>query len=106
MASGKKLLEKMRGAPAGHVPSDFERLFTHYGFKKREGKNHTTYRHELQPPGAVVTVPRHRPVKPYVARQAVAAIDFVVAVENEKRKKGAPPPDEPPPNEQAEQEDG
>lgn len=80
MASGADLLEKMRRSPHGHSPRDFARLLGHFGFKRLEKTNHTVYRHELLAPGVVVTVPRHRPVKSYVARQAVSAVDSVVTV--------------------------
>ncbi|MEM7416804.1 MAG: type II toxin-antitoxin system HicA family toxin [Gemmatimonadota bacterium] len=64
-----------------------DRLLTRFGFEKSEQANHMKYRHELLPTGAVVTVPRHRRVRGYVARSAVAAVDSVVAAE--KAKAGA-----------------
>jgi len=77
MASGEALLEKMRRAPHGNTPGDIERLLSHFGFKKQEGANHSIFRHDALPPGEVVTVPRHRPVRAYVARRAVKAVDSI-----------------------------
>lgn len=79
MASGADLLEKMRRSPHGYGQAHFERLFKHYGFKKSEQTRHTVYRHELLDPGDVVLVPRHRKVKGYITRKAVAAVDLVLA---------------------------
>lgn len=77
MASGEKLLERMRSSPHDWGERDFERLLLHFGFSQREGSNHTIYRHSDLPNGMVVTVPRHRDLRPYVARKAVRAVDLV-----------------------------
>lgn len=82
MASGADLLERMRRSPHGFSPKDFERMLTHYGFKRKEGRSHTTYRHELSEPGRVVIVPRHRSILAHVARSAVASVDSVIDQED------------------------
>ena len=79
MASGADLLEKMRRSPHGHRQRDFARMLGYYGFEANEGGSHTMYTHELLKAGHVVLVPRHRRVRDFVARQAVAAIDLVIA---------------------------
>ena len=82
MASGADLLEKMRRSPNGHSFRDFQRLLLHYGFVRNEGGKYTVYSHELLDAGRVVTVPRNRSIKAHVARNAVAAVDFIL----ERRK--------------------
>lgn len=78
MASGAKLLEKMRRSPHGHGQRDFRRLFKHFGFEELKKTKHWAFRHELMDPGDVVLVPRHKDVRAYVARKAVKAIDLVI----------------------------
>jgi predicted RNA binding protein YcfA (HicA-like mRNA interferase family) len=84
VASGDDLLDKMRRSPHGHKQGGFKRMLEHYGFEKSEGGSHTTYTHELLGAGHVVRVPRHRKVRDYVAKQAVAAIDSVISKRQEE----------------------
>lgn len=77
MASGAKLLERMDSSPHDWGEGDLERLLLHFGFWKKEGGNHTIYRHELLPDGQVVVVPRHRNVRAHVVRKAVRAVKMV-----------------------------
>ena len=78
MASGADLLEQIRRSPHGRSQGDLERLLKAFGFMKHAGKKHLIFRHELLPPGMVVTVPRHRSLRSHVARKAVKAIDLVL----------------------------
>ena len=68
----------MRRSSHGFTAKDFERMLTHFGFVRQEGRSHTIYRHELLEPGRVVIVPRHRTILAHVARSAVKAIDWIV----------------------------
>jgi hypothetical protein len=77
MASRPELLEKLRRNRGDCLRADVVRLLKHHGFQLHEGAKHTMFTHELLPPGMVVTVPRHRRLKSWVARDAVAAVDLV-----------------------------
>jgi hypothetical protein len=74
--AARKLLEKMRATQSGWRQSDFERLLTGFGFKKK-GKKHDIYIHprfsDLR-----VSVPRHNSLKDWVSKEAVSAIDDLI----------------------------
>lgn len=77
MASGAELLKKLRRSRGDCSRAEIVRLLKHFGFQLHEGANHSMFTHELLPPGMVVTVPRHRRLKSWVARDAVEAVDLV-----------------------------
>ena len=70
------LLETIRRSPYDRTPREIDRILTHFGFAKTEGRSHTIYVHE-QFEDVRVTVPRHRVLRAYVAQNAVSAIDLV-----------------------------
>ncbi len=82
MTTREQLLESVRRSPAGQRSGVLGRLLERYGFVKHEGRRHTIFRHERMSAGAVVVVPRHNQLKPYVAKQVVAAIDLIVETEH------------------------
>jgi hypothetical protein len=61
MASVNKILERMRQTKHGFHSTDLDRVYTKYGFKKREGGNHTVYKHSRFPE-LRATVARHTTV--------------------------------------------
>lgn len=83
MASGSKLLEKLRRSPGGHGQRLYRRLLESYGFERSEQKSHTVYRYELDDEVVVVIVPRSNDIRGHVARKAITAIDLVVARQSE-----------------------
>ena len=76
MPSPADLLETIRRTPYDRTQREIDRILTHFDFVKTEGRSHTIYIHE-QFPDVRVTVPRHRVLRAYVARNAVRAIDLV-----------------------------
>jgi hypothetical protein len=68
------LLERMRRTPAGWTFADFERLYSGFGFVSRNRGAHTVYFHPRYP-WLRGSVPRHRVLKTWVTRKAIALID-------------------------------
>lgn len=65
----EKLLEAMTQSQAGWGFGDLDRLYTSFGFDKREGGKHTVYTHQTDPLTLRATVARHRSLpKGYVHR--------------------------------------
>ncbi len=56
----EKLFERMTASRAGWGWHDLDRLYTSFGFEKREGGKHTVYRHPAYPAELRATVARHR----------------------------------------------
>lgn len=73
MENAEKLLEEMRRTKDGWKPKDFERLFVGFGFKKKEGGNHTTYFYKQY--GMIFQVARHNSLATGYAADAVKLID-------------------------------
>lgn len=69
-----KLLAETRRSKSGWGPSHYSQLMTAYGFRMREGGNHTHY---IDPdePDNFLAVPRHRVLMEYVATQAIECIE-------------------------------
>jgi hypothetical protein len=84
-AAAQKLLERMRASQSGWGQADFERLFTGFGFKARQGK-HTIHMHS-QFSDLVIGVPRHNSLKEWVARDAVKLIDELIERQNQSEAK-------------------
>jgi hypothetical protein len=74
MANKEKRLARLRESPHGWAYDVLERLLEAYGFVCRGGTRHAYY---VDPDDEtnIVRIPRHKPVKGYVAEQVVSAID-------------------------------
>jgi hypothetical protein len=83
--SAYALLERMRRTPAGWSARDFERLYTGFGFVKRERGGHTVYYHSVHRE-VRVTVARSRSLKSWVARDAVSVVEMLLKLEEERRE--------------------
>ena len=83
MSGDWKLLAAMRQSPQGRRRRDLDRLYTSYGFTKKEGAKHTVYSHPRFP-SLFATVTRTRKDLPlgYV-KTAVRLIDELEAKERE-----------------------
>ena len=80
MPSAEKLLEEMRRKRDGYGPDDFEKVYTAHGFEKREGGNHTIYRHP-DFPTIRASVGRHPVLTPGYAVDAVKNIDRLLELQ-------------------------
>ena len=72
--SADNLLERMRQSPAGHGDEDMKTVLVGRGFRFRQGGKHTVYQHEKHH-DLTISVPRHRNLKPWVARDVVKLMD-------------------------------
>ena len=68
------LLKKMKRSPVGYGSQDFKTVLVGHGFNLKEGKKHTVYKHPNHE-DLVISVPRHRIVKPWAAREVVILIE-------------------------------
>lgn len=82
MSSAEKLLDRMRRSRNGWSQSDFEILYTGFGFKKKEGGNHTIYIHERFTQ-LRATVARHSSLAKGYADHAVSVLDQLIQLEAE-----------------------
>lgn len=73
MSQKQKLLEKMRNNPAGDWQlADLQRVASHYGIGWRhDGGSHCIFSFA----SGELTVPAHRPIKPYYVRAFMRLID-------------------------------
>lgn len=74
MSSADKLLEKMRQSKYGWGYNDLHRLYQGFGFKFREGSDHTVYYHPAYPT-LIATVARHRSLAVGYVQTALKLID-------------------------------
>ncbi len=74
----EKLRRKMRRSPAGWRLRQLHRLYTSYGFSRREGSRHVIYHHP-EYPELRATVARHDPVRNVYVRDALNLIDRLEA---------------------------
>ena len=74
----EKLREKLRRSPAGRRRRDLHKLYTSYGFVKREGRRHVIYHHPKHPT-LRATVARHDPLRTVYVRDALDLIDKLEA---------------------------
>ena len=83
MARGaQQLLERMKRSPHGWGEEDMKAVLTGHGFKYRQGGRHTVYQHEKH--GELrIAVPRHRDLKPWVARDVIRLIESLADLEKE-----------------------
>ena len=83
MARGaQQLLERMKRSASGWGEQDMRSVLADHGFKYREGGKHTVYQHEKH--GELrISVPRHRKLKPWVARDVVKLIESLANLERE-----------------------
>lgn len=81
----RTLLERMRATPHGWKVAQLRRVLLAAGFSLSPipGK-HDVYRHPLSTE-LFVTLPRHRPVKAYLVKQALRAIDLAARLEEDPR---------------------
>ncbi len=79
MARGEKLLQRMRDNPRDWRIEDVQAVCAAFGIActaPRKG-SHYKVKHENQP--EMLTVPAHRPIKPYYIADLVRFIDAVAA---------------------------
>jgi predicted RNA binding protein YcfA (HicA-like mRNA interferase family) len=74
MSKADDLLDRMRRTEAGWGPEDIGRLYEGFGFDRKEGSNHTIYRHPDET-DLRATVPRHHRLATVYARDAVANVE-------------------------------
>jgi|GEM_PF-6325902 len=74
MANKEKKLQRLKDSPHGWAHDVLERLVESYGFGYRGGTKHAYY---VDPDDEAnfVRIPRHKPVKEYVAQQVAEAIE-------------------------------
>lgn len=77
MSKADDLLDRMRRTSAGWTADDIGRLYEGFGFDRKEGTNHTIYRHPDEP-DLRATVPRHRKLASVYAREAVANVEHLL----------------------------
>ena len=75
--AAQKLLEQMRRSSSGWGQKDFERLFSGFGFRWKEGKHRKYYHPDF--PDLWIAVPRHNTLREWVTRDAVRLIDELMA---------------------------
>lgn len=76
MSSAENIYAKMHRTKNGYGYRDFETLYLGYGFRKKEGGDHTLYFHELL--RRPMSVPRHNELPIGYVRAAVKAIDDIL----------------------------
>lgn len=86
MARRSKREEAIRSNPANVRFDDLDNVLRDYGFGVRNrGTAHHIYTHPSVPDA--VNLPRHGPtVKPVYVKQAIVAIDAVIAAHDEEQK--------------------
>ena len=91
MASAKalKLLERLRRSTANAKPEDIKALYRAFGFIIEPRKRHDQAFHPdpLDDRNLFGTIPRHRDLAEYVAKQAVELVDKILALEKEKEER-------------------
>ena len=80
--SADNLLGQMQRSPAGYGDQDMKTVLVGHGFKYREGRKHTVYQHEKHT-DLTISVPRHRDLKPWVARDVVKLIETLAQREEQ-----------------------
>jgi hypothetical protein len=89
MASGPKLLDRIRRTRSGHSERDFFSVLRYYGYQKvREANHGSIWRHDTlasHPDPAVrslsrVMIPKGSETKTYVAEQVVTSVDTLLAL--------------------------
>jgi predicted RNA binding protein YcfA (HicA-like mRNA interferase family) len=83
--AAQKLLERMRSTSSGWGQKDFEHLLVGFGFQRREGK-HTIYNHPTFT-DLWISIPRHKKLKGWVARDAVKLIDELISRSQSSKEK-------------------
>ena len=76
----------MRRTKNGYSPSDFNTLYTGFGFEREEGANHTIYIH-AEYTHLRATVPRHNSLATGYAVQAVKVIDTLKSLKSKENKR-------------------
>jgi len=83
VASGEKLLQKMRESRSGWKPNDLDRLYRYFGFNVREGGKHRVYWHP-EFPQLIATVKRGNKLDKAYIRDAVELIDRLLELKGVK----------------------
>ena len=81
----EQLLERMKNSPYGWGEKEMKTVLTGYGFKNRKGGKHTVYQHKAHPE-LIISVPRSRDLKPWVARDVVKLIESIAYAEKERSR--------------------
>ena len=80
--SAEQLLAQMQRSPFGYGAQDMKTVLVGHGFRYREGKKHTVYQHETHA-DLTISVPRHRDLRAWVARDVVRLIESLAKQEKE-----------------------
>lgn len=80
---GHKLRKRMSASTSGWGWRDLDRIYTSYGFTKREGNKHTAYSHRGYP-HLRATVARHRSLPKGYVNTALRLISELERLENVK----------------------
>jgi predicted RNA binding protein YcfA (HicA-like mRNA interferase family) len=77
MGRGEKLLDRMRASPLDWAIGDVVAVCEAHGIAcdPPRGGSHYKVKHRDMP--AILTIPAHRPIKPFYVRELVAFIDAV-----------------------------
>ena len=81
------LLTRMRRSAVGWSSADFQRLYLGCGFVMRERGDHTVYYHPRHA-WLRASVPRHRELRAWVAREAVALIEELLRLQEAEHEQG------------------
>lgn len=90
-AKALKLLERLRRSTANAKPEDIKALYLAFGFVIEPRKRHDRATHPefSDDPNLYGTIPRHRELAEYVAKQAVELVDKVILLEKAKEDRNA-----------------
>lgn len=83
------LLERMVRSKAGWGWADLDRLYTSFGFDKREGGKHTVYSHPSDRRTLRATVARHGSIPTGYVQTAIKLIRHLQALQGEQDNAGS-----------------
>ena len=85
MASAKalRLLDRLRRSKAGAKPEDIKAIYLAFGFIIESRTRHDCVTHPNYP-ALFGTIPRHRKMANYIAKQAIELAETVIRLEQEK----------------------
>lgn len=86
-----KRLERLRRSTANAKPEDIKALYLAFGFVIEHKTNHDQVTHPDYPGdmNLIGTIPRHRELAQYVARQAVELVERLLILEKAKEDRNA-----------------
>ena len=79
----RELLAQMMRSKYGWGAADLDRLYTSFGFDKREGRNHTIYTHSADLATLRATVARHRSLPVGYVQTALKLIRHLQSITGE-----------------------